>query len=158
MIAFRPVTPATQGYPELLRESLTDGHAMLQRLQDNWRNGTNLFSNPGEILIGAFDGSRLLGLCGRNIDPYEGNPRTGRVRHLYVARSGRFQGVGRLLVKTLAEGAEPFFDHLNARAPEAAFGFYEHLGFECVEDEPTVTHRLHLKPSPRHRTAPNPIR
>jgi GNAT superfamily N-acetyltransferase len=144
MIAFRPVTPDLTDYDTLLRESLSEGHVMLQRLQENWLNGANLFANPGEILLGAFDGAALLGVCGRNIDPYSDDPRAGRVRHLYVARSGRNLGVGRGLVMAIAEDAKICFDHLNARAPETAFGFYERLGFKRIENDPFVTHRLNL--------------
>ncbi len=144
MFAFQPAFPDTPGYDALLRESLDEGHAMLQRLQGNWLNGTNRFSRPGEMLLGAFDGAALVGICGRNIDPYDGNSRAGRVRHLYVPRSGRMLGIGRGLVMAIAEDARQFFDHLNARAPKTAFGFYEHLGFERVGDDPFVTHRLSL--------------
>jgi len=144
MFVFQPVTPGTAGFEALLRESRDEGHAMLQRLAENWHNGTNRFSKPGEILLGALDGRTLIGICGRNVDPYAGNPRAARIRHLYVARTGRRQGIGRLLVNAVAEHARPFFDHLNARAPEAAFGFYERLGFARIDNDPFVTHRLRL--------------
>ncbi|MET0531413.1 MAG: GNAT family N-acetyltransferase [Microvirga sp.] len=144
MISFRPVTPDLECYDALLRESLSEGHAMLQRLGENWLNGTNRFSKPGEILLGAFDGAALLGVCGRNIDPYGDDPGAGRVRHLYVARSGRKFGVGRGLVIAIAEDAKTAFNHLNARAPKPAFGFYERLGFKRIENDPFVTHRLNL--------------
>ena len=145
MIAFQLANPDSEGFDALLRESLSEGHVMLQRLQDNWYNGTNRFSRPGEVLIGALDGSRLLGLCGRNIDPYEDNPQAGRVRHLYVAQSHRHRGIGRLLVSSIVEGATAFFDHLNARAPQSAFAFYERLGFVRIANDPFVTHRLDLR-------------
>jgi len=158
MIALRPASPDVKGYDALLRESVAEGHGMLERLRDGWRNGTNRFSQPGEALLGAFDGAILMGICGRNIDPYRSNRQVGRIRHLYVSLAGRRQGLGRLLVTSLAEGARPFFDRLNVRAPEAAHGFYERLGFMRVDDDPDVTHVLHLNPQPRHRTAPSPIR
>jgi len=115
---------------------------MLRRLDENWRNGTNTFSRPGELLLCAHSGSELVGLCGRNIDPYARDARAGRVRHLYVRRSHRGQGVGRLLVQAVAHDAGRYFDYLNTRAPREAFPFYESLGFERVADDPTVTHRL----------------
>ncbi|SCY46667.1 GNAT family N-acetyltransferase [Microvirga guangxiensis] len=145
MFAFQPITPDTEGFDALLRASLSENHGMLQRLQENWRNGANRFSRPGETLLGAFDGRSLVGICGRNIDPYTGNPKAGRVRHLYVAPPGRRQGIGRMLVTAIAECAVPFFGHLNARAPEFAFPFYERLGFSRIENDPYVTHRLRLK-------------
>jgi len=139
-----PASPDTDGYDALVRESLLEGHEILRRLEENWRNGTNTFSRPGEILLGVLSGSALIGICGRNIDPYDSNARVGRVRHLYVGKAHRKQGIGRLLVEAIARDAVPFFDHLNARAPREAFSFYESLGFERITGEPTVTHRLAL--------------
>lgn len=144
MFAFRPASPDTPGYDALLRESLGEGHAMLRRLQENWLSGANRFSQPGEILLGAFDGDTLIGICGRNADPYAANPRAGRVRHLYVRRLDRKLGTGRGLVMAIAGDAKRFFDHLNARAPESAFPFYERLGFVRIDNDPSVTHRLLL--------------
>lgn len=146
MIAFGPITPGADGYDALERESIREGHGMLRRLRENWLEGTNRFSKPGEILLGAFDGAILLGVCGRNVDPYGNDPRAGRVRHLYVAPSFRRLGVGRALMSAITEDAGKAFDHLNTRAPEAAFGFYEHLGFVRIENDPFVTHRLNLLP------------
>lgn len=157
MFSFQPITPAADGYDALLRESLDEGHAMLGRLRENWLNGTNRFSGTGETLIGAFHGPHLIGVCGRNLDPYAGDSRMGRVRHLYVAQSARRHGAGRLLVTAIIDGAVPFFDTLDARAPQTAFGFYERLGFTRVE-APFATHRLRLRPEPRHRTEPSPSR
>ncbi len=145
MFVFEPISPDTEGFDALLRESLSEKHGMLQRLQENWQNGTNRFSKPGEILLGAFDSQRLIGICGRNIDPYTEDPKSGRIRHLYVAPSGRRQGIGRLLVTAIVDGASPPFEHLNARAPESAFPFYESLGFTRIESNPFVTHCLRLK-------------
>jgi len=144
MFVFQPVTPDTAGFEALLRESRDEGHAMLQRLEENWLNGTNRFSKPGETLIGVFDGASLMGICGRTIDPYVGDSRAGRVRHLYITQGSRLRGIGRLLVAAIIDGALPFFNHLNARAPETAFRFYERLGFARVDNDPFVTHRLRL--------------
>jgi GNAT superfamily N-acetyltransferase len=145
MFSFQSITPAIDGYDALLQESLSEGHAMLQRLRENWLNGTNRFSKAGEMLIGAFDGANLIGICGRNIDPYVEDSRTGRVRHLYVVRNARCHGAGRLLIDAIIDDAASFFDCLNARAPQTAFAFYECLGFTRVENDPFVTHRLSLK-------------
>jgi GNAT superfamily N-acetyltransferase len=152
MLALRPVTPEREGYVPLLRESLSQGHAMLRRLRENWEHGTNRFSRPGEVLRGAFDGSALVGICGRNIDPYADDPRAGRVRHLYVTRTGRGRGIGRLLVESIARDAGPFFTHLDTRAPREAFGFYESLGFVRIGNDPNVTHRLFLRGSGEERS------
>ena len=117
---------------------------MVRRLREGWAKGSNRFARPGEILLGAFSGETLAGLCGRNVDPYGNDPRAGRVRRLYVHPDHRRVGTGRRLVETLAADAHPFFDLLNVRAPAEAFAFYESLGFAPVTGEDTVTHRLRL--------------
>ena len=147
MDELRPITPETDGFAALLRESLSEGHRMLHRLEENWRSGSNTFSRRGETLLGAFCGEELVGICGRNVDPYVEDGQAGRVRHLYVRPDRRRHGVGRLLVDGIAGSAAEFFDRLQLRAPEDAFRFYESLGFARVLGEETVTHRLPLRPS-----------
>ena len=146
MHELRPATPDTDGYAALLRESLSEGHQMLRRLEENWRSGANTFSRRGEMLLGAFSDRELVGVCGCNVDPYEGDATAGRVRHLYVRPDRRRHGVGRLLVGEIARSATAFFDRLQLRAPEDAFRFYESLGFARVRGEESVTHRLLLRP------------
>lgn len=137
-----PLTPEAKDFAELLAESLTDGHRMLARFQEGWKSGISRFDRPGEMMLGAAAEGRLIGAGGRSLDPYEDNPATGRVRHLYVAHSKRGSGVGRLLVAALLRDAAAYFNEINVRAPRTAFGFYEHLGFVRVEGRETVTHRL----------------
>ena len=139
-----PLTPETAGFGELLAESERGGFGMLERLRAEWVNGTNRFERRGEILVGAFEDERLIGAGGRNVDPYAVDPRTGRVRHLYVAQAFRQTGIGRMLMDRILTDAGIYFRRLNVRAPAAAFGFYEHLGFERVEGSDTVSHMLML--------------
>jgi ribosomal protein S18 acetylase RimI-like enzyme len=140
----RPMTPGIPGYSDLVQESMAEGHRMLLRLKENWLIGRNTFDRPGEVLVCALRGGKLVGVCGRNIDPYETEPRAGRIRHLYVSAAHRRQGVGSLLLSQLSNDACQFFDFLNARAPVEAFGFYERRGFTRVENVEAVTHRLML--------------
>ena len=117
---------------------------MLLRFLENWQSGANRFDRPGEIMLGAWRGERLAGTAGRNVDPYDGNPRAGRVRHLYVAGDERRHGVGRQLILAIVSEARNWFDYLNTNAPETAFAFYESLGFVRHKVE-HVTHRLMLR-------------
>ena len=139
-----PVTPDVPGFDQLLVESLAHGHRMLARFAENWRSGSNLFKRPGECMLGLWDENLLAGVCGRNIDPYDPDPRAGRVRHLYVANSFRGQGAGRQLIDGILDGASVPFDYLNTNAPETAFAFYERIGFEPLPNVAHVTHRLML--------------
>jgi N-acetylglutamate synthase-like GNAT family acetyltransferase len=140
----RPMTPDIAGYSDLVQESMAEGHRMLHRLRENWLIGRNTFDRPGEVLVCALHAGKLVGVCGRNIDPYDSEPRAGRVRHLYVSAANRRQGVGGLLLRQVTNNACQFFDFLNALAPVEAFGFYERLGFTRVENVEAVTHRLML--------------
>ena len=145
-MAFRlaPVTPDTTGFEQLLAESRAGGHKMLHYFDENWRSGANVFARRGEIMLGAWDGDTLVATCGRNVDPYDPYPQAGRVRHLYVAESRRRQGIGQQLIAAIQSDAADYFEYLNTNAPEAAFAFYTHLGFEPLNGE-YGTHRYVLK-------------
>lgn len=141
-----PFVPEGGVFEFLLSASLREDFRMLLRLQENWNSGKNRFSRTGEKLLGAFARDRLVGVCGRNIDPYFPMARFGRVRHLYVDPEYRRLRVGTMLVKAMIEGAACFFEAMNVRAPVEAFAFYEGLGFRRVEDA-DVTHRYPLVPA-----------
>lgn len=142
MLKLAPVSPHSAGFPVLMAESEHEGHRMLARFEGNWRSG-HRFDRPGEVILGAWRGDRLVGICGRNIDPYDAGPRAGRVRHLYVSAGERRRGTGRQLLGTVISGASAWFDFLNTNAPREAFAFYVRLGFA---PHPTAhtTHRLML--------------
>jgi len=144
-VQLRPITPGTMGFGELESESLRHGFRMLERLRLGWESDADhRFSRPGEMLAGAFLDDALLGIGGRSIDPHAGDPRIGRVRHVYILEGQRGSGIGRLLIENAIRDAGRHFSRLNLRAPPAAFGFYEHLGFTRVEGLETVTHHLLL--------------
>lgn len=150
MLIITAVDPFTAGFDSLCSESQQEGQRMLTRLRDNWHSGANRFALHGEMLNGAFfvqgeGGERqLVGICGRNIDPFAGSPRIGRVRHLYVARAMRRQGVGQSLMNHLLEDAKTYFDVLHTHAPDSADAFYRGLGFIAIDDDVNATHRLTL--------------
>ena len=137
--------------------SAKSGPSLLTRLLAGWRDGSNRFSRRGEALYGAFYGDELVGVCGLNVDPYVEERREGRVRHLYVAASFRRHGVGRILLRSAIAKARDHFPVLNVRATEAAFPFYERLGFVRVEGEEFMTHRMAFQPL-RRRRARGPVR
>ena len=135
----RPTTPA---FDRLKDESRLEGYWMLVRLADGWASGRNKFLKRGEALFGAWHGAELAGVCGLNIDPYVEGRDQGRVRHLFVSAPHRRAGLGRMLVETVIDRARRYFTVLNTRAPPESFGFYERLGFQRVEGEEFVTHRM----------------
>jgi GNAT superfamily N-acetyltransferase len=148
--------PGSLEFLALVEESRLEGYWMLVRLLDGWRDGRNRFRRRGEMLVAAWQDGALAGAAGLNVDPYVEGRREGRVRHLYVAAAHRRQGVGRLLVRAVIDRARLHFPALNVRAPEAAFPFYEALGFKRVEGEEFHTHRLKLRAPRKQRKAGRP--
>jgi GNAT superfamily N-acetyltransferase len=128
----------------LIEQSVAEGHAMIARMKDEWLAGSNRFDRPGEALYAAYARGALAGIGGRNIDPYGGDPRIARVRHVYVLPAFRRLGVGKALTQRIVAEARGSFDSivLRTRNPEAA-ALYAALGFAPVAEE-TTTHRLAL--------------
>jgi ribosomal protein S18 acetylase RimI-like enzyme len=126
---------------ELLSDSERLESRIVRRLAEEWGNGANRFDRPGEALFGARGAGRLLGVCGLNVDPYAGDDRIGRVRHLYVLSESRRQGVGQRLVQRVIQAARGRFDDLRLHTsnPEAA-RLYEALGFRPCGERPDYTH------------------
>lgn len=130
----------------ILAEAERQGIAFVRRLFEEWHSGSNRFDRPGEIILGAWQGDRLLGLGGLNRDPYTAEEGVGRLRRIYVLGSQRHLGVGTLLVGHLLRRAESHFRtvRLRAASPDAA-AFYRRLGFaEC--DDPAATHLIRVPP------------
>lgn len=126
---------------ELLRQaSLAEDLRLLQRLSDEWTDGTNRFALRGEALFGTFHAHMLVGVCGLSVDPYLGAPGVGRVRHLYVSPAHRRCGLGRALLETVVHHADPYFQRLRLRTDSHDAGqFYLSQGFRLT-DEPNATH------------------
>ena len=130
---------------ELLIESEASGYRFLRRVNDEWASGANRFTQPGEALLGAEIGGRLVGICGLNVDPYLTDPRVGRVRNVYVLAAYRGRGIGRRLVEQAISMARGHFDRLRLRGEEAGPArLYESLGFRRCSGVPNCTHVLDL--------------
>jgi GNAT superfamily N-acetyltransferase len=127
--------------PMLAEAEAGDGPFLL-RLRDDWLSGALRFEDPDELLLGAFRGGRLVGVGGISRDPYAPQPGLGRVRHVYVLRACRGQGIARMLMERLLSHALGRFDRLrlSTRRPEAA-RLYENLGFGALAGE-KQTHLL----------------
>ena len=130
------------GLDAWLAESEAAESRILRRLLDEWASGVNRFDRPGETLLGAWVGGRLVGVCGLNVDPHADEAGVGRVRHLYVLSAFRRLGVGRALVAAIVAAAGGRFDTLRLRTSNpAAARLYEALGFrECA----SVAHATHV--------------
>jgi len=129
----------------LLADSEHLGSRIVRRLLEDWGNGTNRFDRSGEALFGAWIDGQLVGVCGLNVDPYAGDDRVGRVRHLYVLSAYRRLGVGRALVAHVIQAARGRFDDLRLRTTNpAAARLYETFGFRACTKPGDTTHVAEL--------------
>ena len=130
----------------LLAESEQSGARIVRRLVDEWASGANRFDRSGEAVFGAWVDRRLVGVCGLNVDPYAGNERVGRVRHLYVMSPFRRNGVGRQLVVRVIQAAHGPFDDLRLRTNDrGAARLYESVGFRSCIGAADHTHVVSLR-------------
>ena len=114
----------------LLAESEQQGFGFVRRLVEEWESEANRFDRPGEALFVARVGDDVVGVCGLNVDPYAGDPKIGRVRHLYVLVPHRRSGIGEQLVADVLEAAQGRFARLHLRTTNAtAARLYERMGF-----------------------------
>jgi GNAT superfamily N-acetyltransferase len=147
-VRIQPVSLDGVNLSELRNAASDEGFGFLDRLAGDWLSGVNRFAASGELLLGAFNGRRLVGIGGLNREPYEPDPRVARLRHLYVAQDIRRQGVGTILVDGLLGHAQGLFREVRLRTdhPEAA-AFYEALGFQRLAIS-TATHSIVLPLDP----------
>ncbi|WP_239254684.1 GNAT family N-acetyltransferase [Listeria ilorinensis] len=131
-----------ENYQLLLQDSIDDQYSFLQRLLDEYMDGRNRFDQVNEILLGVEDGAQLIGIGGLNQDPY--NEGVIRLRHLYVMRKYRKNGLGKLLVNELLEKASARIVTLRTANQEGAH-FYEHLGFKKSNSFEETSHVLYKK-------------
>lgn len=146
-IDIKPITELPVDFEALRANAEKEGHLFLNKMQKAWLNGGNRFKSRGELLVGAFIGSELVGICGRNQDPYSEDESVGRVRHLYVLPGHRRGGVGKLLLGLIIKDANVYFRSLRVRTnDEPASKFYLSLGFAFSKGK-EETHKMMLKPA-----------
>jgi GNAT superfamily N-acetyltransferase len=131
---------------QLVHEGATENFQGVERLSSDWRGGSNRFSLPGEALFVARLDRELAGVCGLNRDPFLGDS-VGRLRHLYIVRAQRRQGVATALVNAILDHAHSSFQYVCLRTDRAdADMFYLALGFEKTTGTSHHTHLLKLVP------------
>jgi len=142
MIEIEEARALPEGLDQLVAVSEAEGFHMLERLERRWRSGENRFDGPGEGLFAAREAGRLLGVAGVCRDPYLGDPRVGRVRHVYVDPAARRHGVGGALVRAAMARAASVFGRLRLRTDtEEGNRFYRVLGFGPSQED-GATHVL----------------
>lgn len=131
----------------LNKEALIVGEHLIEKTLKEWLTGENTFSKPGEKLWGLFIGNQCIAVGGLNIDPFlESNDGTvGRVRHVYVAKEYRRQGLSKVLMNLIINEARRNFKllRLSTHNPIAAslyksFGFIEETGYKVTHVLPLI--------------------
>lgn len=130
---------------ELVAASLREEFFGVQRLSNDWHQGSNRFAERGEALFEARLERRLVAICGLNQDPYSALDAVGRLRHLYVAPDRRRLGVGKVLTTVVLSYAASSFRTVRLRTDRPdADRFYLALGFTRSWRTPESTHEIQL--------------
>ncbi|QKE75682.1 GNAT family N-acetyltransferase [Arthrobacter citreus] len=130
----------------LVKESKDEGFRMVERLVNDYKNGTNTFNNLGEVLFGVFnEKGELVAVGGLNKDPFSNKQYIGRLRRFYVSKEYRRNGIGSLLLKRIINEAKKYYKvlvlHTNT---EQADKFYTSLGFSKENRFLNSTHCLNM--------------
>jgi GNAT superfamily N-acetyltransferase len=130
----------------LIDESKQEGFHFLDRLLNDYKNGSNDFKKPSEALYGVFtDKGILIGIGGLNVDPYTTNQKVGRVRRFYVSKNFRRKGIGQILLNKIVIEAKRNFDILVLHTDTTlASQFYKSFGFHEKSKYPKATHFMYL--------------
>jgi GNAT superfamily N-acetyltransferase len=130
MTTIHPIQLPVAGLEQLQREALQEGFLFIERLWQEWQNGMNRFTAPGEKLYGCIYQAALVAIGGLNQDPFDGRRSIGRIRRVYVRPAWRNKGIGEALVHTLVENARTSFTAVHLRTDNAtAARLYERIGF-----------------------------
>lgn len=115
----------------LLEESLKDGFNFVRRLIDDYESGTNRFNKSGEALFTLTENGKCIGIGGINIDPGASDNEIGRIRRVYIMKSFRGEGAGRILIAALEDWAAEQFSELRLYTDtKEAAAFYDRLGYK----------------------------
>jgi GNAT superfamily N-acetyltransferase len=136
------------GLSLLATAARAEGYLFLARLQDEWASGAIRFAGQGECLFVAEIGNDLVGIGGICCDPYQLDSSVGRLRHVYIDKVFRSQGIGRELVRACltCSGAQFRLIRLSTSELNPMAGrFYQQLGFQPVTSKgERVTHCLSI--------------
>lgn len=136
-VVVRRIVELPDHFDQFLVEAAAEGFDTMSVLQDEWRDGSNRFERPGEILALATIHDEIAGIGGITQDFVDSS--WLRMRRFYVRPAYRRRGVGRQIALYVLEHAKPFDRQiaLHADGPEAE-AFWPTLGFGPIERENTT--------------------
>jgi ribosomal protein S18 acetylase RimI-like enzyme len=127
---------ALQGDPEAFSASLEEYQSL--SLKEVKRR---LWPNEEAFVVGAFEGSRLIGVAGFYREKGPKSCHKGRIWGVYVTPGWRGKGIGRRMMQMLVQrggtiaGVEQVLVSVAA-TQDAAVGLYRSLGFRAFGREP----------------------
>jgi ribosomal protein S18 acetylase RimI-like enzyme len=98
-------------------------------------------SKPHDVVLGAFDGDALVGICGMHVDPRAKVRHRGHVFGMYVPRERCGRGIGGVLIDAVVahaercQGVDSLVLTVTATNDEAR-RLYERHGFAAFGREP----------------------
>ncbi|QUG41210.1 GNAT family N-acetyltransferase [Psychrobacillus sp. INOP01] len=115
----------------LVKQSKEEGFRFVERLINDYKNGSNTFNHFGEGLFGVFNEEGVLvAIGGLNRDPFSNEQYIGRLRRFYVSKEYRGNGIGSLLLKRIVDEAKRYYKILVLHTDtEQAERFYSSIGF-----------------------------
>ncbi|MFE6169578.1 GNAT family N-acetyltransferase [Viridibacillus arvi] len=131
----------------LVKQSKADGFRFVERLVNNYKNGSNTFNHIGEGLFGVFNEEGVLvAIGGLNKDPFSNEQSIGRLRRFYVCKAYRRKGIGSLLVKRIIDEAKKYYKIIVLHTDtEQADKFYSSIGFSKKTLYPNSSHFMEFK-------------
>jgi len=129
-VDIRPIVGALPPHVHSLAiEARREGYRFIDRLIDEWFDGSNRFDRDGEYLLMAFAGEAPVGVGGLSAEPTIADAL--RMRRFYVHPSVRGQGIGRMLADALIDQARQATTLLTVHSgSEDASAFWQALGFQ----------------------------
>ncbi|WP_226528889.1 GNAT family N-acetyltransferase [Metabacillus niabensis] len=131
----------------LIKQSKEEGFRFIERLVNDYKNGSNTFRNSGEALFGVFnEKEELIAIGGLNKNPYSQKQYVGRIRRFYVTKEYRRNGIGSLLIKRIIKEAVKYYKIVVLHTDtKQADHFYSSVGFLKGDLYPDSTHYIELK-------------
>jgi GNAT superfamily N-acetyltransferase len=131
----------------LVKQSKEEGFRFVDRLINDYKNGSNAFSHLGEGLFGVFNEEGVLvAIGGLNNDPYSNGQYIGRLRRFYVNKEYRRNGIGSLLVTRIIEEVKRYYKILVLHTDtEQADRFYSSIGFTKGNLYPNSSHFMEFE-------------
>ena len=124
-----------------------EGFRFLERLLNDFKDGSNTFNHFGEGIFGVFtEEDEIVAIGGLNNDPYLNEQYIGRLRRFYVDKAYRRNGIGSLLVKRIIDEAKGYYKILVLHTDtENAEHFYTTIGFTKGNLYPNSSHFMEFK-------------